>query len=114
MALLDLQPSCAETLVVFDAYQMLQDINSDPAVYGLINVTDACLNFPAGMPPMVCANPAEYMFWDSVHPTTAVQAILADKFRSAFCATGEVNPGLRGRTTVKPPAAWRGVCFGTK
>jgi len=113
-ALRNLPQSCAETMVIFDTYKILRDVSTDPEAFGLTNGTEACLTSTEDSTPMVCANPDEYLFWDTVHPTTAGQAILADQFRSDFCGTGEKTPGLRGRPTVKPPAIWRGVCYGTK
>ncbi len=113
-ALANLPEACAETMVVLDTYQILREVSADPAAFGLSNVTDACLTFDDNMLPEVCTNPDEYLYWDSVHPTTAGQAIFADKFRATFCRTGEKHPGLRGRPSGKPPAAWRGVCYGTK
>jgi hypothetical protein len=39
-----------------------------------VNVTDACLA-DNGVP---CSDPQDYFFWDTYHPTTAVQRILAN------------------------------------
>jgi phospholipase/lecithinase/hemolysin len=107
--LMNLPSACAETIEVLDSYQVLHDIIDDPTAYGLTDVTESCLT-----PTTVCTNPNDYLFWDSVHPTTVGQKIFAEKFRSAFCGTDELNPGLRGRPTGMPPAGWRGVCYGTK
>jgi phospholipase/lecithinase/hemolysin len=64
---------------VLDTYSLLDRITSDPAAYGLTNVTDPCLtgevNFAGGTP---CATPNQYLFWDGDHPTAAGQAIIAD------------------------------------
>jgi len=103
-----LPDACAGTLTLFDSRQAVDDIATDPGAYGLTNVSESCLTETT-----LCSNPEDYLFWDSVHPTTKVHAILADKFRMAFCRTGEQTPGLRGKVDELPPPAWRGTCFGT-
>ena len=107
--LMDLPSACAETITILDSYKILHDFIDDPAAYGFTNVTDPCLT-TAG----VCANPDEYLFWDSVHPTTEGHENFSEAFRSAFCGTGDHHPGLRGRPTGMPPSDWRGVCYGSK
>lgn len=106
-ALAGLPDACAETVGVFDAYQVLNDLVASPANYGLQNVTEACLTDTG-----ICANPDTYLFWDSLHPTTAVHAIFADRFRADFCEKEARTPGLRGRVDEMPPPVWRGTCFG--
>lgn len=113
-ALADLPEACAETMVILDTYQILRDVSADSTAFGLSNVTDACLTFSDDMSPIICSNPDEYLYWDTVHPTTAGQAIFADKFRATFCGNDKKHPGLRGRPSGMPPADWRGVCYGTK
>ncbi len=56
---------------VFDTAGLLRDAVTDPAAFGLTNVIDACLGDPA------CTDPDQYLFWDSIHPTTAVHEIVA-------------------------------------
>ncbi len=51
----------------------------DPAAAGLVNVSSPCLF--AG-PDADCS---QYLFWDTVHPTTAGHAIFAERFRETFC-----------------------------
>jgi len=113
-ALTDLPTGCeTETMVVLDTYQIMQEVASDPGLYDLDNATNACLTSTA-----ISFNPDEYLFWDSVHPTTAGHAIFAEEFqaefKAAYCGTGTIQPGVRGRPDPKLPVAWRNACYGTK
>jgi phospholipase/lecithinase/hemolysin len=58
-----------------DAYQILNNIIADPAAYGISVVDSACVT--PNIAPFECQNPDEYVFWDGIHPTTAVHAIIA-------------------------------------
>lgn len=120
-ALAGLPAPCAETMVILDTYEIIQAVHDKPELFNLPkyendeNVEEACLDWPGRPdPPLsICDSPDDYLFWDSVHPTTAGHAIFADEFRAAFCGTGADHPGLRGRPTGAPPAVWRGICYGT-
>jgi outer membrane lipase/esterase len=48
---------------------------ANPAAYGFTDVTDACFDGTT-----VCANPSQYLFFDSFHPTTATDAFAARGF----------------------------------
>jgi phospholipase/lecithinase/hemolysin len=63
---------------VFNAYSFLDGVVANPAAYGLTNVTTPCFNGTT-----VCANPDQYLFWDSVHPTAAAHVALGNAVAAA-------------------------------
>jgi phospholipase/lecithinase/hemolysin len=60
-------------VIEFDAFGAFQDVVNDPGAFGFVNVTEPCFDGTG-----VCGNPDEYLFWDSVHPTTQGHQVLAD------------------------------------
>jgi phospholipase/lecithinase/hemolysin len=65
-----------------DIYGKLYDIVADAATFGLTNVLSPCIT--PDVPPFVCRNPDEYLFWDGIHPTEAVHGIFAQEARMAL------------------------------
>ncbi len=69
-----------------DVAALFADAIADPAAFGLANVTDAAA---PGLEPgdgsyntsQIAANANEYLFWDEVHPTATVHAVLAERAR---------------------------------
>jgi outer membrane lipase/esterase len=59
-------------LLRLDVMALLERIAEDPAAAGFANLTDPCRTETA-----ICADPARYVFWDEIHPTTAAHALLA-------------------------------------
>lgn len=63
-----LEQSLGITIHYLDIGQYFQEMIADPAAFGLTNVTD---------PMMGTGNTSGYLFWDGVHPTTEVYALVA-------------------------------------
>ena len=70
-------------LSTLNTYSLLDQIVASPSSYGFTNVTSPCLtgavDYSGGT---VCAptlaGQNQYLFWDSIHPTAAGHAIVAD------------------------------------
>lgn len=76
-----------------DAFATLQAMVNDPAEYGFANVTHPYLLVPVG-------DPATYLFWDPVHPTTGGHEVLAEAALSALIdhyspSNGKASPAAR-------------------
>ena len=69
-----------------DVAALFADAIADPAAFGLTNVADSAA---PGLEPgagsydtsQIVPNPNEYIFWDDVHPTATVHAVLAERAR---------------------------------
>lgn len=81
-------------IIAFDTFSALNDIVADPARYGLSNTTDRCysgddLGFAGGG--AICGAPDEYLFWDGIHPTSAVHGILGRQMLVALPEPGMLS-----------------------
>jgi phospholipase/lecithinase/hemolysin len=82
-------------IVSVDVNSLFRRAIANPSEFGLTNVTDACLT-QAG----VCSNPNAYLFWDNLHPTTGVHALVGElalsslKSASTSKSTSESSAGF--------------------
>ena len=58
--------------------EILADAAGGGRRFGITNVTQPCLIMSNGVVISQCPNPDAYLFWDPIHPTARVHAILAD------------------------------------
>ncbi|WP_291993255.1 SGNH/GDSL hydrolase family protein [Candidatus Accumulibacter sp. ACC003] len=73
-------------IIQFDSAAFLNKILANPAAYGMTVTNKSCVdNFN------LCeGNENEWLFWDSVHPTTKAHEILAAQFRAAVPEPGTI------------------------
>jgi len=71
------------TIVPFDAFGLLAQVQQNPRRFGLIDATSACIEpnvpqfgFPSS-PPFRCTQQDRFFFWDGIHPTRAGHAVIA-------------------------------------
>lgn len=73
-----LSSSLPSGVLFYDTASLLRRIVGNPGAYGFTNVTDPCFNGTT-----VCSNPSQYAFFDSFHPTTAADTLIAGGFLAA-------------------------------
>ncbi|HME69356.1 MAG TPA: SGNH/GDSL hydrolase family protein, partial [Myxococcota bacterium] len=93
-------------LMSFDTYDALNTVISNPATYGLTNVTSPCviLNTPFGGPITIaslCTNPSQYSWWDAEHPTATVHEVLGTDMVAAVPEPSTLSLALLGLLTLK-------------
>ena len=73
-------------IATLDANTLYLEAMTKKAAFGFTNVTSACVSCSG-----VCGNPTQFLFWDSIHPTTAAHHILGEAAFEAIQDRGMVN-----------------------
>ncbi len=60
----------------FDINAVFEQIQSDPAAFGMRDILNSCLAFGV-TGNAICSTPNKYLFWDGIHPTTAGHSWIA-------------------------------------
>jgi phospholipase/lecithinase/hemolysin len=66
----ELADEIAKGVRIFDTFDFVTNVTSNPGAYGLVDATNACST--------VLTNCDEYFFWDGIHPTAAGHRLLAN------------------------------------
>ncbi len=67
-------------LTPFNTFALFNAVLANPGAFGFSNTSAPCVTGNQVIGFSVCADPGSYLFWDTVHPTTAVHAVLGDGF----------------------------------
>jgi len=70
--------------IPIDTFSLFEDIIANPNNYDFDNVTEPCyvkdeFSIKLTGDETICDNPARYLFWDSIHPSTATHVILSQQ-----------------------------------
>lgn len=84
-------------LNVLDTYSLIDGLVANPSAYGFTNVTAPCvtgavayIGGTACAPTVAAQN--QYLFWDSLHPTSAAHQLVADAALADLPATATPEP----------------------
>ncbi len=69
---------------IFDVAGLLQQVVAAPADFGFDNISGACAATP------VACDPASWLFWDGIHPTSGGHALVAQAMASLVPAPGSL------------------------
>jgi phospholipase/lecithinase/hemolysin len=67
----------------FDTFGLFSAILANPSAFGFTNISTPCITGNLQNGGSVCADPSSYLFWDSVHPTTAAHQVLGNAFAAS-------------------------------
>ncbi len=94
-----LEPSLqGANIILTDLFTRSETIAQNPAQFGFTNTTAPFLN---GLTPTPApADPNQFFFWDTLHPTTRAHGLFAETFRSTTVAA--ITDDLTRRGTAAP------------
>lgn len=102
-----LAPLEADGLKVFDVpvFATIDQIVADPAKYGFTNVSSPCFSGGPTAGGTACADPNQYLFWDTEHPTAAAHLLTAE-------AAYDVLKGGNGVAAAPELSTWAMMATG--
>lgn len=78
-------------IIEADVFGLSTHILDNPGLYGLSDVVDACLSAGGA-----CANPSQYFYWDSIHPTAGMHQLFGESIIAQIDAAA----------VPVPPTSW--------
>ncbi len=86
-AMAETHAATGANIIVINQAQLFSELLADPAAYGKTNTIAACISTPSCVTaPTAVQN--QYVFWDSVHPTTGTHLIIAAYAANALNGLG--------------------------
>ena len=87
------------SIIAIDVRRLFNAVVTDPAKFGLTNVTQPCFNRATGT---VCAKPNSFLFWDELHPTAAAYQIISEYTLTAIRSNARVGLNSQARSVSNP------------
>lgn len=69
-------------LISVDVDTLFDQVRANPEAFGFSNVTEGCLA-------VSCSNPDTFLFWDSIHPTSAAHQLVGELALTALAPTSK-------------------------
>ncbi len=71
-------------LYYVDFGALSNEIAANPSAFGITNTTAPCYPFFSNPAAPICATPAQFLFWDELHPSAAVHAVAGQRTINAI------------------------------